>query len=59
MEDVSRTQEWRGWRRASETLRELRGSGERKADIVLKLGSRLLKEYSSRLADECEINRQF
>ena len=55
MEEVARAGEWKGWRSASASLREWRASGERKSDLVLKLGARLLKEHLSRLASEREV----
>lgn len=46
--------EWRGWRSACASLREWRRAGEKRSDMVLHLGSRLLKDYSSRLGTEGE-----
>ncbi|CAG8499989.1 4063_t:CDS:2 [Racocetra fulgida] len=38
--------------RAIETLHELRKSGERKSDLVVSLGERLIREYTRKLGDE-------
>ncbi|CAG8554487.1 15146_t:CDS:2 [Cetraspora pellucida] len=38
--------------RAIETLHELRKSGERKSDLVVSLGERLLRDYTRKLGDE-------
>lgn len=44
--------EWKDWRSASASLREWRGAGEKRSDVVLQLGSRLLKNHSSCLGPE-------
>lgn len=51
MEPV-RLYEWKGWRSASASLREWHGAGEKRSDVVLQLGSRLLKDHSSCLGAE-------
>lgn len=53
MEALSRVGEWKSWRSASACLREWRGAGEKRSDLVLRLGARLLKDHSSRLGAEC------
>lgn len=55
MEQVQRC-EWRGWHSACASLREWRGAGEKRSDMVLQLGSRLLKDYSYRLGAEGKEN---
>lgn len=52
MEPVRRECEWKDWRSASASLREWRGAGEKRSDVVLQLGSRLLKDHSSCLGSE-------
>lgn len=44
--------EWKDWRSASASLREWRGAGEKRSDLVLQLGSRLLRDHSSSLGAE-------
>ena len=52
MEAVARASEWKGWRNACASLREWRGTGEKRNDLVLQLGAKLLKDHSSRLGAE-------
>ena len=52
MEPLVRASEWKGWRSASASLREWRGTGEKRSDLVLQLGARLLKDHASRLGSE-------
>ena len=52
MEAVARASEWKGWRNACASLREWRGTGEKRSDLVLQLGAKLLKDHSSRLGAE-------
>ena len=52
MEAVVRASEWKGWRNASASLRECRGTSEKRSDLVLQLGARLLRDHSSRLGAE-------
>lgn len=56
MEGVMRSREWKGWRNARARLCEWRTSGQKRSDLVLLLGARLLKDHSSRLSTECEIS---
>ena len=53
MEEV-RVCEWKGWRSASASLRQWRGAGEKRSDLVLQLGARMLRDHSSALGPECK-----
>ena len=59
MEDVMRScAEWKGWRNARANLFEWRSSGQKRSNLVLSLGARLLKDHSSRFSStECEIQQ--